>query len=246
MYTWRLDIEADPLAFGPEDPAVQVGERAEGAAGLRCPVMDKRQLARDERAQLLELLQALSQDQWETPSLCAGWRVRDVVAHIFSYEELSWPGALRRFAQGRFQLDRTNAIGVATYRTRSIDELLALVRAHLAPSGVTAAFGGTLALTDALIHQQDIRRPLGLPRDIPAQRLVPVLHGALRSPAIGARRRLRGLRLVATDLEWSAGSGSEVRGSAEALLMAVTGRPGIVDELTGPGQPVLAARVSEQ
>jgi uncharacterized protein (TIGR03083 family) len=206
--------------------------------------MDKRQLAREERAQLLDLLETLSPDQWETPSLCAGWRVRDVVAHMFSHETLDWLSVIRRFAQRGFRVDGVNAIGVAAYRTRSIDELLALVRAHVTPRGFTAAFGGTIALTDAVIHQQDIRRPLALPRDIPAERLLPALQGALAAPVTGARRRARGLRLVATDLDWSAGRGREVRGGAEALLMAVTGRPGVADELTGPGQPVLAARAS--
>ena len=91
-----------------------------------------------------------------------------------------------------------------------------------------------------MIHQQDVRGPLGLVRTIPADRLRAAL--ARVAPAIGGPWRTRGLRLVATAVDWSAGSGPEVRGPGEALLMAIAGRRGVVDELAGEGQPVLAAR----
>jgi hypothetical protein len=58
-----------------------------------------------------------------------------------------------------------------------------------------------------------------------------------------SRKRARGLRLVATDLPWSAGAGPEVRGPAEALYMALNGRTGAIDQLTGDGVPVLAGRI---
>jgi uncharacterized protein (TIGR03083 family) len=205
--------------------------------------MDRLRLARDDRAQLLDLLETLSPDQWETPSLCEGWRVRDVVAHVFSYDGVGWPGMLRYLVENRFQIDRINALRVTEWGVRSIDELLDFVRAHLTPQGPMAALGGRIALTDAVIHQQDIRRPLGRPREIPADRLLQALNGAIAAPVIGSRPRIRGLRLVATDADWSTGHGPEVRGTAEALLMAATGRHGVVDELTGPGRQTLAARI---
>jgi uncharacterized protein (TIGR03083 family) len=94
-----------------------------------------------------------------------------------------------------------------------------------------------------MIHHQDIRRPLGAPRDIPAERLRAVLEFARSAPPIAAKKRIRGLRLVATDVDWSTGAGPVVEGPGEPLLMAVAGRRGAVDELTGPGQPVLAERI---
>ncbi len=100
-----------------------------------------------------------------------------------------------------------------------------------------------IALVDGTIHHQDIRRPLGLPRTIPPERLRYVLDRTPTNPRLGAWRRIRGLRLRATDIDWSRGSGAEVVGPGEALLMAISGRRGIVGELDGPGRAILAARI---
>jgi uncharacterized protein (TIGR03083 family) len=200
-------------------------------------------LARAERADLLAFLAGLSAQQWDAPTLCAGWRVRDVVAHMISYEGLGGRELMRRLARGRFRLARTNAVGVAEMRDSGPDELLALLERRLEPSGPTTGFGCRIALLDALIHQQDIRRPLGVARTIPPERLLPALSFARFAPPIGAFWRARGLRLVATDVDWADGRGPEVRGPGEALLMAIAGRRGVVGELTGPGQATLAARI---
>lgn len=200
-------------------------------------------LAQAERADLTDLLATLTPAQWECPSLCAGWRVRDVVAHMFSYDELGLAGVVWRFVRGGILLDRVNASGVATYAGHSPEELLTLAREHQRPRGLTAAFGGKIALTDATIHHQDIRRPLGLPRVIPPDRLRVVLDFAIFAPPIGASKRARGLRLEATDLDWATGTGLVVEGPAESLLMAIAGRPGAVAELAGAGQPTLAERI---
>jgi uncharacterized protein (TIGR03083 family) len=200
-------------------------------------------LARAERADLLGLLTDLEPPQWDGPTLCSGWRVRDVVAHMISYEGLSPRELISRFARGRFHQGRVNDIGVAELRDAGPDELLALLERRLEPNGLTAGFGCRVALLDAMIHQQDIRRPLGATRTIPAERLIPALSFARFAPPVGAFWRARGLRLVATDLDWSAGRGPELRGPAEALLMAISGRRGVVSELEGPGQATLAARI---
>jgi uncharacterized protein (TIGR03083 family) len=199
-------------------------------------------LARAERAEFADLLDTLTPDQWNAPSLCSGWRVRDVVAHMFSYEDLGVFGLVGRFLRGGLLPDRVNALGVAEYAEHSTDELLARVKDRLQPRGLTTGFGGRIALTDAMIHQQDIRRPLGLPRDIPAERLAVTLDFGRTAPPIGAAKRIRGLRLIATDLEWASGDGPEVRGTGEALLMAMAGRHCVVDELSGPGVATLASR----
>jgi uncharacterized protein (TIGR03083 family) len=206
--------------------------------------VDAMGLAHDERADLADLLATLTPQQWEAPSLCAGWRVRDVVAHMFSYEELGVGGLVGRFVRGGLLPDRVNAAGVAAYADHSTDDLLALVRNHLRPRGLTAGFGGRIALTDGVIHHQDIRRPLGLPRDIPAERMLNVLGFARTAPTIGAAKRVRGLTLAATDLDWTAGSGPRVEGPAESLLMVIAGRRGAAQELSGPGQPTLAGRIA--
>jgi uncharacterized protein (TIGR03083 family) len=200
-------------------------------------------MARDERAELVDLLRTLTPEQWETPSLCAGWRVRDVVAHMFSYEGLPLPALVGRLLRSGLTLGRANALGVAAQSGRSTDELVALAANHLTPSGPTTAFGGRVALCDALIHHQDIRRPLGLHRDIPAERLTAVLGFAVTAPPLGARSRIRGLTLTATDIDWTTGAGPAVTGPAEALLMALAGRRGVVGELSGPGCAELTRRI---
>lgn len=204
---------------------------------------DVTELARAERTQLATLLHSLTPQQWQTPSLCAGWSIRDVVAHMLSYEELSPVGVVSRFTRGWWRFDRANAIGMDDYAEHSPERLLDLLDRSLQPRGLTTAFGSRIALVDGMIHQQDIRRPLGLARNIPADRLVPALNFARIAPPIGALRRIRGLRLSATDLDWTAGGGPEVRGTGEVLLMAMAGRAAVTGELEGPGLAKLRDRI---
>ena len=99
-------------------------------------------------------------------------------------------------------------------------------------------------LTDHLIHQQDIRRPLGLPREIPAERLVAALDAL---PTIGgflqSKKKAAGLRFVASDVDWSYGDGPEVRGPAESLVLVMSGRPAGLDLLEGEGLPEMQRRI---
>jgi uncharacterized protein (TIGR03083 family) len=199
--------------------------------------------ARAEREDLRDLLAGLSPEQWRTPSLCAGWSVHDVVAHMLSYEELGARQLAERFLRGRLSVDRVNEIGRREYAARSSAQLIQLLDDHLEPVGLTAGMGGAIALTDGMIHQQDIRRPLALPRTISAERLVPALRTALFSPTLLGVVRVRDVRLVATDIDWTFGRGPEVRGTGEAILMTVAGRRAALVELSGPGQARIAQRV---
>jgi uncharacterized protein (TIGR03083 family) len=205
--------------------------------------MEVRRLAQDERADLAAFLTTLSPQQWQAPTLCAQWRVRDVVAHVISYDELDTRGLLAHALHGWLRPSRVNAITLAAYGTHSPEELLALLKAHLQPRGLTAALGGRVALVEGLIHHQDIRRALGAPRVIPPGRLLAALRMALIAPDIGGPWRIRGVRLVATDVPFAVGVGPQARGAAEALLMAIAGRHGVVGELSGPGQAKLAHRI---
>ncbi len=199
-------------------------------------------MARDERADLAEFLATLTPQQWEAPSLCAGWTVKDVVAHMISYEELGTLGLLKRFAKGR--VVRANQVGVDEFADFTAPQLLDFLRAHLQPRGLTAGFGGMIALVDGTIHHQDIRRALGRPRAVPADRLERILTLVPGNPRLGAGRRIRGLRLRATDVDWEHGHGPEVTGPGEALLMAMTGRSAALADLAGPGLQTLAARLA--
>lgn len=112
------------------------------------------------------------------------------------------------------------------------------------PRGFTTLFGSAIALTDAMVHHQDIRRTLGHPRTVPEDRLVAVLNFLPYARALPAPANARNLRLVATDLGWSHGKGPEVTGPGETLMVALAGRPDALKELSGPGATLLTERVS--
>ncbi|MEW1953140.1 maleylpyruvate isomerase family mycothiol-dependent enzyme [Terrabacter sp. NPDC080008] len=149
---------------------------------------------------------------------------------------------LRRAVEAR--LTDINQVGVDELASLDPEQLLDRLRARLRPTRLATILGGRLALLDVTIHHQDIRRPLGKPRQIPADRLRCVLHDALLSPELPGWRLSRGLRLEATDLDWSHGRGPEVVGPAEAVLMAITGRGSALGELHGPGVSVVAERMA--
>jgi uncharacterized protein (TIGR03083 family) len=200
------------------------------------------QMARDEREEFAALLEGLTPQQWESPTLCEQWRVRDVVAHVIGYDPLSRIQLVRRMAKGLVTRGGANAVGVAEYAAKSPEELTALMRQYAVPQGLTSGFGGRIALTDGMIHQQDIRRPLAIPRTIPAESLRIALDFTTWAPRLLGALQARGVRLVATDLDWQYGTGPEVRGSGEALLMAMAGRRAALDDLDGPGKTKLAQR----
>jgi uncharacterized protein (TIGR03083 family) len=210
------------------------GELARGAM-----VTSTEQMALDERQGFATFLEGLTFEQWDRPTLCELWRVRDVAIHTVSYDELSTAGLVGRMLRGRLSSERMNAIGVADYADRSPEEILAMIRAATEPQDLTGGFSGRVALTDGMIHQQDIRRPLGLPRTIDPQRLRTALDFARFAPTIRGAWRARGVRLVATDLDWSHGRGPEVRGPGEALLLVMAGRGAALDDVEGPGKGAL-------
>ncbi|GAA3605518.1 maleylpyruvate isomerase family mycothiol-dependent enzyme [Microlunatus ginsengisoli] len=165
-----------------------------------------------------------------------------MVAHVMSFDGVSLLDILRRAIRARFA--HVNQVGVDELASLSTEQLLYRLRAHLRPQGLATTFGGRLALLDVTIHHQDIRRPLGMPRQIPAELLRCVLDDSVRSPELPGWHLSRGVRLTPTDLDWSHGSGPEITGPAESVLMAVAGRQSAVGELAGPGQVILARRLA--
>ena len=117
------------------------------------------------------------------------------------------------------------------------------------PAILAGPFDILTQLAELVIHQQDVRRPLGLGRSIPAERLSIVLDFAQTRAGSGADPRVRrgndrrACDCVATDTGWAAGAGPEVRGPGEALLMALNGRGHALGDLEGDGVPVLAGRI---
>ncbi|GAS99745.1 uncharacterized protein RMCC_6710 [Mycolicibacterium canariasense] len=211
-----------------------------GQMGQTEPVAAVHALARAEREAFADLLDGLTAEQWDAASLCAGWTVRDVVVHTIAYLDQSRMALARSMFATRCNVDRLNAHALAEHRLLSPARLTELMHQDARPAGAGALYGGRVALIECLIHQQDIRRPLRLPRVVDPAALRYALRYARASPVIGAARRTRGLRLEATDLDWAAGRGPQVRGAAEALLLAMTGRAAQVRaELSGAGVELL-------
>lgn len=204
---------------------------------------DRMALAADERRDFADFLETLTPDQWQAPTLCDGWDVREVVAHVVSYDAARTLAVAANFVRAGFRPARVNDLQMRQLADWTPEEFVGFLRSHLRPSGLTAGFGGGIGLSDCLIHHQDIRRPLGLRREIPNDRVREALDVALRAPVLPARRNAKGLRVEATDLHWAVGNGPVVSGPGEALLLALTGRPGGLSELDGPGVDALCARL---
>jgi len=193
-----------------------------------------------QREALFRDLEALPISKWRTPSLCPGWDVQDVLAHLVDDAKTTRLGFISDLVTARFDFDRCNALGVIRERTDDPKSTLAEFRAV---SDRTSSAPAPLAtrLVEIFVHAEDIRRPLGIEHDYPAGHVAAALHYQVNTKVNlgGGRERVRGLHLVATDANAHFGRGSEVRGTAIALLLAASGRPVSPHELTGPGAPAL-------
>jgi uncharacterized protein (TIGR03083 family) len=186
-----------------------------------------------ERTDLAELLAALTRDQWDAPTLCDGWRTREVVAHMTMAFRIS---AARFFlelakAGGNFtrMSDRTARRDAA--RMSDVDLLNAL-RDNVSHPWKPPGGGVAGALSHDVIHGLDITVGLGLDRHVPRERVAMVFDG-MTPKAIGYfGTDLDGVLLEATDLDWRYGSGTPVRGLAQHLLLVICGRrlpPGLLE-----------------
>jgi uncharacterized protein (TIGR03083 family) len=198
-----------------------------------------------ERRSLADLLEQLTGEQWETPSLCSGWRVRDVAAHIAMVPTAPGPLAMARGAiRARGNFNRLNHELAVRHARRPTADIVAELRGEADSRRLPSVTSVTNLGFDILVHGQDIAIPLGVTRPMPPDA---AKAGAARVWAMGwpfwARRRLRGYRLIATDTIWSAGAGAEVHGPIDALLLLLTGRPAGLTRLTGDGVNTLRERI---
>ena len=197
-----------------------------------------------ERLSLADLLDDLSPDEWETPSLCDGWRVRDVAAHLTQAHMRLGP-ALVGFVRARGNPNRAIHDVALRQARRPVTELAPMLRAMAGSRRTAPGLTPLEPLIDVLLHGQDIAVPLRRRRPVPAG---PAAAAATRIWATGwpwhARRRLAGFRLTATDVPWSAGQGQEVTGPVVALLQLLSARDEVaLPALTGDGVDDLAARL---
>jgi uncharacterized protein (TIGR03083 family) len=200
----------------------------------------------DERRQIADLFGELSDDQQATPSLCRGWATKDVAGHLVSVFGFTPASILLGLLRRGGNLNRLSFdLGRQTAASHTIDELASVIRANAENPIKPPGLSHKAPLTDVIMHSLDVRRPLGLTRHVPEPRLKVVLDytAGTALPGFGGKRRIRGLRLEATDLDWSRGDGPLVRGPAVALLMAMGGRSAFCDDLEGEGAPTLRSRL---
>lgn len=207
--------------------------------------IDYRAMHDAENAEFSALLHELTPQEWEQPSWCEGWRVRDVVGHILYGNEVRLWTLPFRLARFGFSSDRSGRhYSIERARGRSPAQLLADFDARDPWAGTCRVFPPRLTLLDRLVHHQDIRNPLGRPRQIPRERLVAVLDSTPRLGSVfGARKRTKGLRFVADDLDWSWGDGPLVQGPGEALLLSMLGRTPAATVLEGDGADTFRSRL---
>jgi uncharacterized protein (TIGR03083 family) len=199
----------------------------------------------DERRGLAAVVSGLTGEQQATQSLCRGWSVHDVVAHLVVPLEVSMPKFVLAMVASRGNFDRANIRLTREQARRPLGELTEVLRRKADSRFTPPGSGPESPLTDLLVHGLDIRWPLGLPRDIPEERLQKSLTFLTAAPAAGIvpKGRLDGLRFEADDIDWADGSGPILRGSAEALLLAMSGRTTALGHLSGDGVPVLRGRL---
>lgn len=205
----------------------------------------------DELAALCATLRDYSDEQWNADSLCEGWRVRDVVGHMVAGYTTPMPEMVFKVARRGFSVERASAIESrvmgSAHEPKELLDILAEVQRTDSRKGIAKVIPPDEGLVDHVIHHIDITRPLGLPtttsdtnRRAALERVV-TLGGFVR-----AKARAKGLKVVATDIDFTWGEGPEVRGPADDLLLALSGRPAGLDALEGDGVAVLRDRLADR
>jgi len=199
----------------------------------------------DQRTRTADLLERLTPEQLEHPSLCEGWTVRHVAAHLTLQQEGFRDVAA--FLVHNPRMLRHPGLNAGIHHSAliqaeqlTVEEIVARIRAMVGSRRHNAFVTPYDALSDTLVHSQDIAVPLGaeMPMRPEAAALAARRLWAVRQSWISAvyrRLPLDGYRLTATDVDWTRGQGPEVRGPISALVLLLAGRRVALDQLTGPG-----------
>lgn len=194
-----------------------------------------------EREALASDLSGLPAERWSRPSLCSEWSVRDVLAHMTATAKITPASFFPKLIGSGFSLARLQAKDIANEGSTPEDTFAgfeSVLNSKKSPPGPPATMLG-----ETLLHSEDIRRALGIEHSYPIEAVVQVADFYKGSNLIlGTKKRITGLKLRATDANWSHGSGPEVSGPMLSLLMAMTGRKAALEELTGEGVETLRAR----
>jgi uncharacterized protein (TIGR03083 family) len=197
-----------------------------------------------ERGALCDDLAGLEAGQWDAQSLCEQWKVRHVVAHLAKGGDVKPAELIVGLVRSGMSFNRYMAQKALADGGASPDSLLEALRATIGVHKTPPVAKPVNMLIDTVCHSADIRRPLRINRSLPEETLVEVADNVRKVGfPLGATKRVAGLRLVATDVAWSAGDGPVVEGPAESLILAVAGRRAGLDGLTGEGAALLSSRM---
>ena len=196
-----------------------------------------------ERVALCDDLARLSAAQWDVQSLCSEWKVRHVVAHLVAGTQVKPRKFLAQMIRSGFSFNRAMAQDALKEGAATPEVLLIGLKSIVGSRTTPPATKPVTMLSDTVLHAADIRRPLGLARSIPPETLVEVADyiRGIGAP-IGAKTRIAGLRLSASDVPWATGDGPVVEGPLESLILAMGGRREALAELTGDGLATLQSR----
>lgn len=200
-------------------------------------------LIHEEREALLADLEGLTDEQWRTASLCDGWTIQQVVAHLVSSASLSKAEAAKELLKAKGDFETIIQAGVVRFSAGSPAETLEAFKAVLHDRVCPLTPDGMLGET--LVHSEDIRRPLGIERHHPAETLRQVADYYKDSRVGGAKDRVADVHLMATDQQWDHGKGEIVEGPLLPLVMTMTGREEFLDDLTGEGMLTYRARFTK-
>lgn len=195
-----------------------------------------------ERRSLVTDLEKLAPEQWDKPSLCPEWSVRDVVAHLTAGAKITPGSFFPGLISAGFKFEKLQTKGVDAELGSSPADTLArfanVLTATTKPPGPVDT-----PLGEIVVHSEDIRRPLGIAHDYDPEALVRLADFYRKSNLIiGGKRRASGVAFRATDASWSAGGGPEVTGPMLSIVLAITGRTAALDDLDGPGVETLRLR----
>lgn len=199
------------------------------------------------RLQIANMLDCLSPEQWATASLCTGWSVRHVAAHLLQHAFVGFGRFFLMALRYRGNTDATVDHFARHLARREPAEIVAQLREHAHDRVNPPRVGPWGPFTETCVHMRDIARPLGLDNDAPASDWAAVLAyltSENAAPALTPRPRAEGIAFIPTDIDRRYGQGEEVTGTAEALAMALTGRTAALADLSGPGLATLRTRIT--
>ena len=193
--------------------------------------------AADSRREFADLIEGLSEEQLNTRSLCEGWTARDVAGHVVSFVDMSLPTMMFSMLKGGFNADKAWRSNATKYGAQPVADIVAKLRTHAAKPAAIKSFPAGLTTTDLAVHAQDVRRALGIddkPSDAVLLEALDFCTTHAKGKMMVPTDHIAGLRLEATDLDWSWGDGALVSGPAEAILLGINRRD-TRSELTGDG-----------